>query len=180
MSDEPLSILVKQLDGRDRRKSERKKSLLPAVLVTEAGSFDCRVLNVSTGGARVESTARVSSGEPVVLIVGSNRATGGSIVWCGEGCFGMRFSKRQDEAAMDREASPAPSSADRRGRIPEQPMTFIEFKRFQGTSVFVNPAQVLYVTSPGDARYCEIHFGKDAQVTVLGDCKRVCAQLLRQ
>jgi len=180
MSDEPISILTRQLDNRERRKHERKKSILPAVLVTEAGSFDCRVHDFSTEGARVETTARVYPGHPVVLIVGSNRARGGCGVWCAEGTFGMRFSKRQEESAMDYAAAAAATHFARQEKTREQPSPFVEFKRFQGAAVFVNPTQVLYVTSQGDGSYCEIHFAGDIHVTVHGDCKRVCSQLARQ
>ncbi len=38
----------------ERRKIPRKWSLLPATLETPAGSFECRVLNLSPRGAKVE------------------------------------------------------------------------------------------------------------------------------
>jgi len=179
MSEAPISIFSKQPDRRERRNDSRKKSLLPAVLVTEAGSFECRIHDLSSGGARVESETKVYRDQPVILIVGSNRARGGSVAWCDEGCFGISFSKQSEEPAIDHPASEAAASVEHRGRAAERPMTFVEFKRFQGSAVFVNPAQVLYLTSQGDGRFCEIHFGNDAQVTVLGDCKRVCSQLTR-
>ncbi|HTS90519.1 MAG TPA: PilZ domain-containing protein [Stellaceae bacterium] len=175
MSESVVSLPTRPLATHERRKHLRKKSLLTAVLVAQAGSFDCRVYDLSSGGARVESSARVSPGEPVVLIVGSNRASGGTVVWCTDGCFGMRFSNQRAEAVADAAAPAAPE--ERHGRASAPSMRFVEFKRYQGGVVYVNPAQVLYVSAQGDGNYCELHFVRDAHVIVSGDCKRVCSQL---
>jgi len=180
LSEAALSILARLPDSRERRRHPRKKSLLPAVLVTQSGSFDCRVYDLSVGGARVEAATRVSPGQPLVLIVGSNRASGGSVVWTAEGSFGMQFSKQQDEAMIDHAGAASVAPAERQVTAPEQSMGFVEFKRYQGGPVFVNPARVLYVSAQGDGTYCEIHFGADAQVIVHGDCRRVCSQLARR
>jgi len=175
MSEAVVALPTRSLGHHERRKHLRKKSLLPAVLVAQAGSFDCRVYDLSAGGARVESTARVSPGEPVVLIVGSNRASGGSVVWCTDGCFGMRFSNQRAETPVDSAAPAQPE--ERHGKPAETQMRFVEFKRYQGGTLFVNPEKVLYVAAQGDGSYCELHFAKDVHVVVNGDTKRVCGLL---
>ena len=77
--------------GLEARQFLRKKSLLPATLITAQGSFDCRVLNLSAGGAKVECAQSVAEAESRTLSVPAIGTFSGAVVWCGEGCFGMRF-----------------------------------------------------------------------------------------
>ena len=55
----------------ERRKHLRKKCFLPARLVTAAGSFDCDVLDISQGGAKVEVGIEVADEQAVTLIIKS-------------------------------------------------------------------------------------------------------------
>jgi hypothetical protein len=75
----------------ERRKHLRKKCFLPARLVTAAGSFDCDVLDISQGGAKVEVGIEVADEQAVTLIIKSIGTYAGLVAWRGDGCFGMRF-----------------------------------------------------------------------------------------
>jgi len=77
--------------GEDRRKFLRKKSLLPATLITVQGSFDCRVLDFSAGGAKVECTQSLAEGDVLTLVVGPVGTFSGTAIWCREGCVGVQF-----------------------------------------------------------------------------------------
>lgn len=85
-------------DPRDRRKHVRKPVLWAARLETAAGSFDCVVLNLSLGGARLQVTAPILP--PVVTLVmerfGALRA---EIVWQLNDGIGLRFTADPDEVA---------------------------------------------------------------------------------
>ncbi len=72
----------------DRRKYPRKKSFLPATLAMAEGSFECRVLDFSRGGAKVELAPAVADKQAVTLIVERVGAYSGVVAWRGVGCFG--------------------------------------------------------------------------------------------
>jgi hypothetical protein len=77
--------------GREARQFPRKRSLLPATLITAQGSFDCRVLNLSAGGAKLECAQSVAEGESLTLSVPAIGTFSGTAIWRAEGCFGVRF-----------------------------------------------------------------------------------------
>ena len=76
---------------RERRRLPRKKSLLVATLVTAEGSFECRILDFSRGGAKVECARPVDQGEAVTVTVESIGTYSGVVVWRGDDCFGIQF-----------------------------------------------------------------------------------------
>lgn len=85
--------------GEDRRQFLRKKSLLPASVITPLGSFDCQVLDLSAGGAKVECTQSLVEGDSLRLMVNAIGTFSGTVIWCREGCFGMRFDADTAKAA---------------------------------------------------------------------------------
>jgi len=180
MSGEDNALALMQANGPGRRKGQRKKSLWSALLVTDAGSFGCHVLDLSDSGARIESSAKVSPEEAITLIADPIGTRTGHVVWRDETGFGMQFSPRQGEASTSDATAPAAALGEGEGQIQGETLTFVEFTRFQGTSVFVNPAQVLYVAAQANDKHCEIHFGNDHAIVVKGDCKRICSQLVRR
>ena len=56
-------------EGQDARKFLRKRSLLPATLVTEGNSVDCRVLDFSAGGAKLDCADAPAEGEAMTLVI---------------------------------------------------------------------------------------------------------------
>jgi hypothetical protein len=91
MDDQIKTTVLEWGSRRERREHRRKKCLLPAQLITNAGSYDCRVLDLSKGGAKLETHAVVTPEQAVTLIVKSIGTFAGLVAWCGDGLFGMRF-----------------------------------------------------------------------------------------
>jgi cyclic nucleotide-binding protein/PilZ domain-containing protein len=91
MSDKLEARVTPEQDPAERRKWPRKRSLLQATLVTVDGSFDCRVLDFSPGGAKVEFAHPLAKKQNVTLILRPIGTFAGVVAWCGSGCFGMQF-----------------------------------------------------------------------------------------
>jgi hypothetical protein len=91
MDDQIKTTVLEWGSGRERREHRRKRCLLPAQLITNAGSYDCRVLDLSKGGAKLETHAVVTPEQAVKLVVKSIGTFAGLVAWCGDGLFGMRF-----------------------------------------------------------------------------------------
>ena len=91
MSDKVEARVTPEQDFAERRKWPRKRSLLQATLVTADGSFDCRVLDFSPGGAKVEFAHPLAKKQNVTLILSPIGTFAGVVAWCGSGCFGMQF-----------------------------------------------------------------------------------------
>ena len=91
MSDKLEARVTPEQDPAERRKWPRKRSLLQATLVTADGSFDCRVLDFSPGGAKVEFAHPLAKKQNVTLILRPIGTFAGVVAWCGSGCFGMQF-----------------------------------------------------------------------------------------
>jgi CRP/FNR family transcriptional regulator, cyclic AMP receptor protein len=80
-----------QPEGRDARKHLRKRSLLPATLTTERGSVDCRVLDLSAGGAKVECTDALAEGEMLTVMIEAIGTFSGRVVWRRDRYAGVTF-----------------------------------------------------------------------------------------
>jgi hypothetical protein len=91
MSERGETTEADRTDGRERRQSRRKKSLLRATLVTDAGESECSVLDLSRGGARIGSPIAVTDEQAVTLIVKPIGTFVGLVAWRGDGSFGVRF-----------------------------------------------------------------------------------------
>jgi len=75
----------------ERRRNTRKRVLLGAVLDTGGRSFECVVVNLSLGGARIHSSEPFLPGQKVTLELqrfGSFEAT---VIWQRERSCGLRF-----------------------------------------------------------------------------------------
>jgi hypothetical protein len=79
--------------GEDRRKYERTKLYLPGQLFNPLNNqaSECKVLNLSAGGARVQSQTEFSEGISLVLNVENIGRFEGIIVPQETGHFGIRF-----------------------------------------------------------------------------------------
>lgn len=83
--------LQPQPEGRDARKYLRKRSLLPATLVTERGSAECRVLDLSAGGAKLECADGPAEGERLTVIIEAVGTFSGRVIWRRECYAGVKF-----------------------------------------------------------------------------------------
>jgi pilus assembly protein CpaF len=106
----------------DRRERNRTKVNWRAKLMTARGSFDCRVLDLSPGGALVRLIAALDEQEAVTLLFSEAERIEGIVAWTQSRYVGIRFSKRRDkpipEAALAEEAAAAPSA-----RLPQRMAT---------------------------------------------------------
>ena len=91
MNDESKTAAPALGNGLERRKHRRKKCLLPAQLITNLGAHDCRVLDLSQGGAKVETSAIVTADQAVTLVVKPIGTFTGLVAWRADGCLGMKF-----------------------------------------------------------------------------------------
>lgn len=91
MSDESKTAAPALGNGLERRKHRRKKCLLPAQLITNLGAHDCRVLDLSQGGAKVETSAVVTPDQAVTLVVKPIGTFTGLVAWRADRCLGMQF-----------------------------------------------------------------------------------------
>lgn len=86
----------------ERRKIPRKWSLLPATLETPAGSFECRVLNLSPRGAKVELAQPLAEHQTVTLLLPPLGAFLGVVLWRRRGCVGIRIHEHRRTTARCR------------------------------------------------------------------------------
>jgi CRP/FNR family transcriptional regulator, cyclic AMP receptor protein len=93
-----------QPQASERRKYPRKKALLPAKLATEGGVFECFVLDLSRGGAKVEIKDEIAQGQVVTLILDPLGTFNGIVAWQRGGYLGVQFGEL-------RPGAPAPEAA---------------------------------------------------------------------
>jgi len=91
MSERGETTEADRTDVQERRQSRRKKALLRATLVTDAGESECSVLDLSRGGARIGSPIAVVDEQAVTLVVKPIGTFVGLVTWRGAGTFGVRF-----------------------------------------------------------------------------------------
>ena len=84
---------------RERRKYTRKKAFLPAKLATETGAFECFVLDLSRGGAKIELKEELPKGLPVTLVLEPLGTFNGIVAWQKGGYLGMEFGELRIGAA---------------------------------------------------------------------------------
>jgi hypothetical protein len=90
----------------ERRKHSRKWTRWPAQLRTSADSFECRVLNLSYRGAKVQLTQTVREREAVTLIMEPLGEFSGVVSWRAKGCIGLRFAQHYTPGIRGRMALP--------------------------------------------------------------------------
>ena len=103
----------------ERRERHRTKVNWRGKLMTARGSFDCRVLDLSPGGALVRLIAALDVEESVTLVFSDAESIEGAIAWTQGRYAGIRFDKRREkpipEAAL---AASAPAA-----RLPQRTVT---------------------------------------------------------
>ena len=102
----------------ERRKHTRKWTRWPAKLRTVAGIFECRVLNLSYRGAKVQLAQPVRDREPVTLIMAPLGEFSGVVGWRAKDCIGLRFAQHYTPGIRGRMALPRVRLADPPPRKP--------------------------------------------------------------
>lgn len=90
----------------ERRKHTRKWTRWPARLRTSSGSFECRVLNLSYRGAKVQLAQMLREREPVTLIMEPLGEFSGVVSWRAKDCIGLRFAQHYTPGIRGRMALP--------------------------------------------------------------------------
>ena len=93
MSDplESRTAPISEEDAAALRRSVRKRVLWAAKLARGAKRFDCVVVDLSLGGARIHCSQPVSKGEMVTLVLDRLGALRAEIVWQEEQSIGLHF-----------------------------------------------------------------------------------------
>jgi len=108
----------------ERRERNRTKVNWRGKLMTARGSFDCRVLDLSPGGALVRLIAALDVDEPVTLVFSETERVEGAIAWTQARYVGIRFDKRRDkpipEAALVGAAATTPGA-----RLPQRTVALV-------------------------------------------------------
>jgi pilus assembly protein CpaF len=107
----------------NRRIDIRKAVLWSATLIAHGDKSECRIVNISTTGAKVRSSADLAIGEQITLVIRTLGEFRGRIVWAGGGEVGVHFLDASGEELAKSEpaaagSGEAPSSA---ATAPSQP-----------------------------------------------------------
>jgi len=80
---------------RERRKQPRKGTLWHGTLRTPTGVMECRVLNLSARGAKLEVDGAVVPGQSVTLIMEPLGEFFGAVTWQRDGRAGIRINEHR-------------------------------------------------------------------------------------
>ena len=83
----------------DRRRHHRRKVVWTARLRVAAERIECKVRNISLGGARVQAPVELAVGTPVHLESDHHPPLLGRIVWRNGDLFGIAFNRQADTIA---------------------------------------------------------------------------------
>jgi pilus assembly protein CpaF len=101
----------------ERRERNRTKVNWRGKLMTARGSFDCRILDLSPGGALVRLIAALDVDEPVTLIFSETERIEGAVAWTQSRYAGVRFAKRREKPIPEAALTGAAPAA----RAPQRP-----------------------------------------------------------
>jgi len=73
------------------RRHARAEVSFDATLTVAGRTADCRIQNISPGGAQVSTRMSVARGAPVTLKIGVMGEAEGTIAWVGRGAIGIKF-----------------------------------------------------------------------------------------
>jgi pilus assembly protein CpaF len=109
------------LDAQNRREGNRTKVNWRAKLMTARGSFDCRVLDVSPGGALVRLIAALDEQERVTLLLSESERIEGAVAWTQGRYVGVRFFERRDKPIPEAALVGDPVEGEA-ARLPTRPL----------------------------------------------------------
>jgi hypothetical protein len=95
----------------NQRGNLRKAVLWSGTLATAKGSVDCRIINISTSGAKVRSSAELHNGEHVTLAIRNLGEFHSTVVWVREGHFGLHFVEQKEGGSTDEAIETAAAEA---------------------------------------------------------------------
>ena len=86
-----LSLFDHAKSPAERRDEAREALVWAALLVTEAGSFPCTIVDISRHGAKLQLAAPILSRQPVELIIEALGSLGVELAWQLDDAMGVRF-----------------------------------------------------------------------------------------
>jgi pilus assembly protein CpaF len=112
MTADSRARVIPEAAGKERRRVPRTRVVWTATLETPRGRMDCRVSNVSAGGARVRVPAAIGVGQPVTLVTPSHGEFHGTVAWERDGTIGISFTERDMSEGQNRAAAKHKYSGD--------------------------------------------------------------------
>ncbi|WP_174275075.1 PilZ domain-containing protein [Sphingomonas bacterium] len=108
--------MVSQVESKDARRAERRRTAAPSTLRADAGGpVDAIVSDVSITGARISCAAELRVGQEVTVGLASVGAVRGIIMWRRDTSYGLAFAQPLAEEAAAR-AFTAPTVVQLVGR----------------------------------------------------------------
>jgi len=86
-------------EGPARRKQARKDVFWVGQITTPGGIHECRVLNLSPGGAKVKLSTFVWANQTVTLTLDSVGKFTGVVAWRRDGCIGIAIKEHRSPSA---------------------------------------------------------------------------------
>ncbi len=83
----------------DKRAYPRRTSLTEARVMEDGRWYDCRIINISAGGAKLMVGRSFARDTEVVLEIGKFGRFRGSVVWSGDEELGIKFNHDPAEMA---------------------------------------------------------------------------------
>ena len=74
-----------------KRKDTRESILTQARIMADGGWHNCRILNISTGGAKLQIALRIDLGAPVSLQIGEFGQFSATVAWQQDTEIGVKF-----------------------------------------------------------------------------------------
>ena len=74
-----------------QRKDTRETILTQARIMADGDWHNCRILNISTGGAKLQIDRRISHGTPISLQIGEFGQFGATVAWQQDTEVGVKF-----------------------------------------------------------------------------------------
>ncbi len=74
-----------------KRKDTRESILTQARIMVDGDWHNCRILNISTGGAKLQIDGRIGHGTPVSLQIGEFGQFGATVAWQQDAEIGVKF-----------------------------------------------------------------------------------------
>ena len=94
-----MNDTYEQNNEQSRRKHERRQILFDARIMEDGQWQDCRILNMSAGGAKLLVSCNINHGATVSLEVGNFGQFSGTVVWKDSEEIGIKFSNDPTEIA---------------------------------------------------------------------------------
>ncbi|MEQ8664210.1 MAG: PilZ domain-containing protein [Rhodospirillales bacterium] len=77
--------------GDHARRHARAEVSFEATLTVGGKTAECRIQNISAGGAQVATRMALTRGDDVVLKIGVMGEAAGAVAWVGRGSVGIKF-----------------------------------------------------------------------------------------